>query len=293
MGDERRETAESGERTAEDKEEAEEREENVETVDALSSSSLSSPLPSSDTADTLPAPPLVDVHNTDRAFRGSWKYSEAGCAERALSEGMYGGLEDRDEKEPEEDSSGEGLASVVLAMDAREGDGHGEGKADWRERERNGRVEGDEVVVSAALISHAGDEVDIISAEPPRMCTRYRRIVIGVERMLRDSVLTDGLQAASGRAVRINEEDLFPVQISKPKKSSTSRTVVGLLRVRRPHDERPTRDYRAERVGQIDKDECVRWQMMKVSNCCNRCEAGRQSVRRMDAMPRRRGSKSN
>ena len=91
---------------------------------------------------------------------------------------MDRGLEDREKKEPDEDSSGEGLASVAHAMEPRLGEGQGEGKADWRDSERNERVEGDENVVSTALVNHAGDELDMAAPRHDGELACYRRGVM-------------------------------------------------------------------------------------------------------------------
>jgi len=83
--------------------------------------------------------------------------------ERLARSGKDGGLDGEDEKEPDEDSSGEGLESVVDAIERRLGEAQGEEKADCSESERKGRLEGDGEAVSTALLNQAGDEADMVS----------------------------------------------------------------------------------------------------------------------------------
>ena len=75
---------------------------------------------------------------------------------------MDSGLEGEDEKEPDEDSNGEGLASVVQAMERRLGEAQGEERAELMESERNGRWEGEDDVTSMAEASQAGEDADMV-----------------------------------------------------------------------------------------------------------------------------------
>ena len=51
---------------------------------------------------------------------------------------------------------------MVEAIDRRVGEWQGDERAEWSERERKGRVEGDEeVVVSMAEVNQAGEEADM------------------------------------------------------------------------------------------------------------------------------------
>ena len=81
--------------------------------------------------------------------------------DRLARSGMDNGLDGDEEKELDEDSSGDGLESLVEAIETRVGEAQGEEMPEWRQRERKGRLEGEEELGSTAVANQVGEDADM------------------------------------------------------------------------------------------------------------------------------------